>query len=108
LSEIEGVSTDESPILKRATAWPTQDYIALPLTNETMPLIHSAIESRVAFGPSGILHVQIQKDDKLAFAAFDGFHEETTVVFYGVSTDFLAEPVATGVLRSFTRAPVDK
>ena len=108
LSEIDGASSNESTILKRATTWPTQDYIALPLTDETVPLIHRAVDSRVAFGPNGILHVQIEKDNKLAFAAFDGFHEEATVVFFGVSADALAELVAKGVLQSFTRGSVDE
>jgi hypothetical protein len=103
LTEIAGASQSESSVLKRATTWPKLDFIILPLNNETISAIKKAIASRVGFGENGIVHVQIQKDEELAFAAYDGFHDDTVVLF-SRSADHLLEPLVTsGVLWSYKR-----
>src|SRR4051812_33646006 len=80
LSKIEGASQSETPALKRATTHPKLDFVILPLSNETIPAIRKAIASKVGFGNNGIVHVQIQSDQVLAFAAYDGFHKDTVVL----------------------------
>ena len=39
----------------------------------------------------GIVHVQIEKDQELAFAAYDAFHKDTVAVF-SHSAEHLLEP----------------
>src|SRR5579863_7869654 len=84
--EFPGASTMETEILKRGTFRPLQDFAILPLEASTIPDIVSAIGGTL---PRSILHVQIEKDGKLAFAAYDNFHPEC--IFFGdaVSTEFI-------------------
>ena len=49
----------------------------LTLTPETVPEIENAIVSKVAFKDyAGIVHVQIERQGRLAFVAYDQFHED--------------------------------
>ena len=84
--EFPGASTMETEILKRGTFRPLQDFVILPLEASTVPDIVSAIGGTL---PRSILHVQIEKDGKMAFAAYDNFHPEC--IFFGdaVSTEFI-------------------
>jgi hypothetical protein len=53
------------------------DFVVLPLTPGTAPEIEKAIVSKVAFkGYAGIVHVQIERQGRLAFVACDHFHED--------------------------------
>ena len=105
LNNIEGASESESSGLKRATTHPRLDFVVLPLTEASVPKIKKAIASRVGFGNEGIVHVQIQRGEQLAFAAYDGFHEDTVVLFLNGAEQLLERLVAAGVLRSYRRTP---
>src|SRR4051794_30949320 len=74
LAKLSHATFEETSTLKRGTLWPKLDFLVLPLTNKTLSAIEKAIFSKAAFGNKGIVHVQIEKDGVLAFAAFDGFH----------------------------------
>jgi hypothetical protein len=68
LQRIDGASGDETPILRRNTSWPRQEFVIVPLNSGNTPLIWR--------GPGGtisrdILHIQIQRGGILAFAAYD-------------------------------------
>jgi hypothetical protein len=99
---IEGAMLEETPVLKRNTTSPRQDFIVLPLTPASFPIIEDAIKSKIAFSAgSGIIHVQIENSGRLVFAAYDEFHPDTTVVS-GLLTDCeLSELVSKRVLRCF-------
>jgi hypothetical protein len=44
-----------------------------------------AITSKIAFGNRGIIHVQIEENGKMSFAAYDNFDRECVVAFPAVS-----------------------
>ena len=106
LRDISGASDSESSALKRATTYPKLDFVVVPLTEASVPQIKQAIASKVGFGNKGIVHVQIQKGNELVFAAYDGFHEDTVVLFSASAEHVLESLVAAGVLDSFRRVPV--
>jgi hypothetical protein len=91
--------------LKRGTLSPKQEFLALPLTAGTVPTITMAIRSKIAFGERGILHVQIERDGELAFAAYDGFHKECVIAYSEVSTRLLDQLIETKILHAYKRAP---
>jgi hypothetical protein len=95
------VSLNETDILKRNTTSPRMDFVVLPLTPEAIPEIEKVIVSRVAFkGSDGIVHVQIERQGRLAFVACDNFHEDCVWVSEAVPATFLAELVKNRVLYS--------
>lgn len=71
--EYPAASAMETEVLKRGTSWPVQDFAILPLELATVPDIVRAIGGTI---PRSILHAQIEKQGKLAFAAYDSFHPE--------------------------------
>jgi hypothetical protein len=82
------------------------DFVVVPLTEASVPQIKQAIASKVGFGNNGFVHVQIQKANELVFAAYDGFHADTVVLFSASAEHALEPLVAAGVLDSFKRVPV--
>lgn len=105
LAKLEGVTDQESDVLKRATLQPQLDFLVLPLTQENIPTITRAIASKIAFGSKGIIHVQIASRGKMAFAAYDNFDQDCTVAFSAVPSTLLDELVKTRVLRSYKPVP---
>src|ERR1022692_509921 len=105
LAKIAGVSLNETDVLKRNTTSPRMDFVVLPLTPEAIPEIEKAIVSKVAFkGSDGIVHVQIERQGRLAFVACDNFHEDCVWVSEAVPATFLAELVKNQVLYSYAPA----
>jgi hypothetical protein len=105
LFTIEGASFEETPLLRRGTTAPPLDFVVLPLTVENVPTIQKAIGSKIAFnGSKGIVHVQIEKDSAMAFAAYDNFHEDCVVAYRAVPAALLERLVESRVLYSYTPA----
>ncbi|MGH7173881.1 MAG: hypothetical protein ACRELG_26685, partial [Gemmataceae bacterium] len=73
LFAVPGASTDETEVLHRATIWPMQDFVVLPLEAETIrPILDEVLpEGRVVHD---IIHVQIERMGRLEFGAYDNFH----------------------------------
>jgi hypothetical protein len=103
LALMEPVAYEEVGVLKRATLQPKLNFLILPLTQQTLPAIKKAITSKIAFGHGGIVHVQIEKSGKMAFAAYDNFDRECVVAYSAVSNALLDELVEGRVLRSYQR-----
>ena len=103
LALMEPVAYEQVGILKRATLQPKLHFLILPLTQQTLPAIEKAIKSRIAFGHGGIVHVQIEKSGKMAFAAYDNFDRECVVAYSAVSTTLLDELTEGRILRSYQR-----
>ena len=95
------LSSEETDVLRRQTSRPIQDFAILPLTANTIQPILDVILPDNKYMIS-IDHIQIAKDGKLEFGAYDNFHHECIVCFLGVSTDLLNKLQANGVLRSWT------
>jgi hypothetical protein len=103
LAKIKGVTDQEDGVLKRATLQPKLDFLVLPLTAESLSAIKRALISKIAFGQRGIIHVQIERGGKMAFAAYDSFHRECVVAYSAVSSTLLDELTKTRVLRTYHR-----
>jgi hypothetical protein len=104
LARLDGVTDEETGVLKRATIQPKLDFLVLPLTQQKIAAIEKAIVYKIAFGQSGIIHVQIERNRKVAFAAYDSFHRETVVAYSAVPIALLQELTEAKVLRNYKRA----
>ena len=103
---LEGVSYEETEILKRATIEPRLDFVVLPLIAARLVEIQNAIQSKIAFaGNRGIIHVQIEADGELAFGAYDNFHRDSVVLNGTIEPAALDDLVKTRMLRSYAAAP---
>ena len=71
----------------------------LPLTQDKIPAMEKAIISKIAFGERGLIHVQIEQNRKMAFAAYDGFQH--VVAFSVVPSALLDELTKMGVLHKY-------
>ena len=96
LLDLAGASTNETEILRRNTIWPRQDYVVVPLTPDTIQLIFRAIGGTI---PQGIIHIQIAKEGKLEFGAYDRFHPDALTFGEIFRKDFLDDLVSQGILE---------
>ena len=101
LAQMAGVVCEEVGVLKRATLQPRLDFLILPLTQKNLSALERAIVSKIAFGHGGIIHVQIERNGKMAFAAYDNFDRECVVAYSDVSPSLLEELTKALVLRSY-------
>jgi hypothetical protein len=106
LAQILGAASDETAILKRNTLSPVQDFIVIPLELETIrPIIAGVLpEGGVVHN---IIHVQIEKDGKLAFGAYDNFYPECVICSPVISKAMLDHLVENGVLKSYCQGQAD-
>ena len=89
-------------MLKRATLTPRLDFVVLPLTPAWAAEIKKAVDSKIGFDRhKGIVHVQIEAEGEIAFAAYDNFQEDCVVVTGSVPTPVLDDLVAARVLRGY-------
>ena len=99
---MERVGHEESDLLKRSLK-PKQDFRILPLVPQNVSAIVKAITSKIAFGNRGIIHVQIERNGKMAFAAYDNFDRECVAAYPAGSSASLDDLTMTGVLRNSIR-----
>lgn len=84
---------------RRNTISPTQDYVIVPLTRETIrPILDQIL-------PGGrcvhdIMHIEIEKAGELVVSACDNFHRECTAVSPSVPKAVLDDLIKHGVIRS--------
>lgn len=104
LMHIEGVTHEENGVLKRATLRPKLDFVVFPLTQKNLSAITKAV-SKIAFGHKGVIHVQVEKDGKIAFAAYDNFHPNYVAAYSAVPLALLDKLKETRVLRGYSRVP---
>ena len=101
LSGVPGASEAETPVLKRSTTWPKQDFVVVPLEPSTTQTILSKLGGSV---PKSIIHVQIEKAGVLEFGAYDNFHPECLYIGKVVTEKLLESLSSQGVLVSAGRA----
>jgi hypothetical protein len=103
LFRLEGASFEANGMLKRATLAPRLDYVILPLAQARIAEIEKAIHSKIAFdGCKGIIHVQIESEGEIAFAAYDNFSRDCVVVNAMVPTTVLDDLVEARILRGYS------
>lgn len=95
-------SQEETPVLRRATVWPKQDFVVLPLEPSMSKTIVSALGGTV---PSAIIHIQIEKNALLQFAAYDNFHPQCIFFGPGVKEAFLESLESQNIMRPYTERP---
>jgi hypothetical protein len=106
LSSISGASGEPTVALKRNTLWPKQDFVVVPLEPSMGQRIIAAIGGTV---PGAIIHIQIEKDGQLQFAAYDNFYPESTYFGSEVKEDVINSLVSQNVMRPYTeRRPTRK
>jgi hypothetical protein len=94
LLELEAISLDETTILKRGTTWPKQDFVVLPIDAFAPSAIIAALGGSI---PSAVLHIQVEKDGKLVFGAFDNFQHLHLGDLLG--EQFVDQLVSNGILQ---------
>ncbi len=100
LDKFPGACDKETPILKRNTIWPKQDFFVVPLESSMGQKLLSAISGAV---PQRILHIQIEKDGVSQFAAYDNFDPESLCWGPALNQEFLESLSSRGILEP-TRA----
>jgi hypothetical protein len=94
-------SSEETTVLRRATSFPLQDFVVLPLTQDTIRPILDIVLPANRF-MKDIIHIQIEKASKREFGSYDNFDPECIVCFLGVSVELLETLKQKGVIRSWT------
>jgi hypothetical protein len=95
LSTIDGASEEETPLLRRNTISPRQDFVTLPLSSSTAGEIMPAIGGSVS---RKILHIQIVKSGNLEFGAYDNFHPGLVQLGATFDEEFIDKLLADGIL----------
>ena len=88
-------SHEETLALKRNTLWPEQDFIVLPLEPSVSKAIISAVGGTI---PRTIIHIQIEKNSLIQFAAYDRFHPECIVFGTAVTQAVLESLVSQRIM----------
>jgi hypothetical protein len=101
LASVPGASETETPILKRNTLWPRQDFIVLPLEPDLVRVIVSAVGGTI---PRKILHIQIEKDGRLELGIYDNPTPDSTFFGPGFTTSFLHQLQAQNIIKERTSA----
>jgi hypothetical protein len=86
-SQIPGVSRVPTEVLVRNTLWPQQDFVILPIEPDTKEAIKQILP-QLNF-ENKILHVLLEKNNKLVFAAYDSFHPDCVWISKIVSLTLL-------------------
>ncbi|MCZ7609663.1 MAG: hypothetical protein M5U17_05805 [Ignavibacterium sp.] len=102
LNKISGSKTEETEVLKRATLAPELDFVIVPLTDENIKFIWHEILEKDHLANDDIIHVQIEKDGKIVFGAYDNFHKDCVVAYEEVQVSLLDKLVKQGTIRNYT------
>jgi hypothetical protein len=91
--DLAEASGDETAILKRNTTWPVQNFVVLPLETDSIKTIVASIGGTV---PRGIIHIQIEKCNKLELGLYDNFG--SSFFGSGLTPEFFERLESQGVL----------
>ena len=97
LMKFAGASANETNVLKRNTLSPTQEFVVIPLSPSMGQQLLAAISRAV---PRRILHIQIERDGVLQFAAYDSFDSDCLVWGPALKAEFFESLVSQGVLET--------
>ena len=98
VSRIADASGDETLALKRNTLWPKQEFIVLPLERGLVKTIISAIGETI---PKTVIHIQIEKNNRLELGLYDRFNPKTTFFGPALTSSFLNQLQAEGIAREW-------
>ncbi len=105
LGEIPGASFEAEPGLNKSDLRGLQDFVVLPLSEETVAAILKIVTEKdhLAY-PSGIYHVQVAVAGRHVFGAYDNFHRDCVGASEDFPIDLLDKLLANGVIRSYHTA----
>ena len=95
-SKMAGATFTPTTIVERNTLSPIQDFVIIPLEPLTEHAIMAAMGGSI---PDSIIHILIEKQGRLEFAAYDNFHPECIYLGGGVSWEFIDEMLSQGLLN---------
>lgn len=87
--KMNGVETAETACLKRATVSSKLDFVVVPLSEKNLKMINQEFSERSDLFDDEIIHVQIESNGVLVFAAYDNFDEQCTFSLETVSIETL-------------------
>jgi hypothetical protein len=94
--ELHGIQAEETAILKRNTVWPRQDFVVASLSPESIQSLIKALGGTI---PRSVLHIQVPKNGKLEFGAYDNFDPQTLFLGEAFSDELLNDLIAQGILE---------
>ena len=102
LAELPGASISETPVLRRQTLEPTLDFVAIPVTAETVRALREHLSAPGLFQDGGaLIHVQVEHAGHLVFGAYDNFHKDCVVAYEPTPESLLEQLKVSGVIRSY-------
>jgi hypothetical protein len=108
-SVIPGSTTEENETLKRATLLPELNFMIVPLEINTIPLIlDQLVLSKSTDLWIDLIHIQMEKNGIIEFAAYDNFHPDCVVSGSRISEALLERLVSEGTIQSFIPANVNR
>jgi hypothetical protein len=93
---LPGASQIENAILKRNTLWPKQEFVVMPLESSTIPAIFTGIGGTI---PRSVLHIQIEKNRRIEFGAYDHFNPGCIVFGSAITKAFIDALISEGILK---------
>ncbi|WP_035355372.1 hypothetical protein [Edaphobacter aggregans] len=99
VAHLAGASADETEILKRNTLWPKQDFVVLPLETDLVEAIIAAVGGTV---PGGILHIQIEKGNRLELGLYDNCAPKASFFGPSLTPSFFANLQGDGIISQWT------
>jgi hypothetical protein len=97
---IKGAPGEETAVLRRNTLDPGVDFVVLPLEADTKDLISKRLLPRLGMRKR-VIHVQVEKEERLESGAYDTFHPECTWIGSCVGEALLQSLAQQGFIRSF-------
>ena len=94
--ELQGIQTEETATLKRNTVWPRQGFVVASLNPESIQPLIKALGGTI---PRSVLHIQIAKNGKLEFGAYDNFDPQSLFLGEAFGEEFQNDLIAQGVLE---------
>jgi hypothetical protein len=95
-SEMAGATFTPTAVLERNTFSPMQDFVIVPLEPSTEHAIMASIGGSI---PESIIHILIEKQGRLEFAAYDNFHPECIYLGSAVRPEFIDEMLSQRLLN---------
>ena len=99
LSTLPYARTEETAALKRNTLWPKQEFIVLPLEEDSIQGIGSAVGGTI---PKSVLHIQIERNGSLEIGLYDRFTPSQIFLGPELNLLFIDQMQELLILRPFT------
>ncbi len=102
-ADFQGITYDwdhPTSILSRNTIWPVQDFVIVPLTNESVELLITRVLPHVGLR-TRVLHLLIERNAQLFFAAYDQFAPDSVWIDAAIGEALLNEQLAEGTINTY-------